>query len=288
MQRETERQRQQMELAAAALPPLPAPTRHDGLRVHLLTGSRFWYQTAFCIHSLARTAGEPIAVDLYDDGTMTGAVRSQLARLGTAIRFHDHAEIVARLDRELPTARFPVLRERWLNYPNLRKLTDVHVGERGWKLVLDSDLLFFHRPTQLLDWVRTPRRPLHAVDCTESYGYSRPLLARLAGGPIPRLVNVGVTGWRSEAIDWEELETWCAELLARERTNYYLEQALIAMLAARQQCDVLPAEDYVTRPGRTEAHTRRATMHHYVAESKRWYFQVGWQAVLGNQSGPAS
>jgi hypothetical protein len=106
-------------------------------------------------------------------------------------------------------------------------------------------------------------------------------MERLAAAPIPPLVNVGLCGLRSESLDWDELESWCRELIAKEKTSYYLEQALVAMLAARAQpCAIAPAADYVTKPERAEALQPTAVMHHYVAESKRWYFQHGWRDVL--------
>ena len=280
VQRGTELQRRAMVAAAAQLPPLPVPASDTPLHFHLLTGRQFWYQTAFCLHSLARAAGEPIAASIYDDGTIDATTTAHLRRLGPALRLIPHAAILSRLDDHLPAARFPVLRERWLQYPNIRKLTDVHLGGTGWKLVLDSDLLFFRSPRLLLDWLRAPDRPLHAIDCTESYGYSRPLLERLAGAPLAPLVNVGLTGLRSDTIDWPQLEAWTVELIARERTNYYLEQALVAMLVAGRPCVVAPAADYVTLPSRQETLTPTAAMHHYVAHSKRWYFRYGWRHVI--------
>lgn len=278
-ERVTERQRLEMVAAAATLPPLPVPAADTPLVFHLLTGRRFWYQTAFCLHSLARAIGEPVRAELYDDGTIDSEVGGWLRRLGPAVTIHPQAGIVARLDAVLPAERFPVLRERWRNYPNIRKLTDVHAGREGWKLVIDSDLLFFRRPDFLQRWLRQPDRPLHAVDCEESYGYSRPLMERLAGAPIPSLVNVGLCGLQGENLNWPELEAWCAELIARERTSYYLEQALVAMLAARQPCAVAPAADYLTLPSRQEVSSPTAVMHHYVADAKRWYFRHGWRHV---------
>ena len=278
VERGTERQRLEMVAAAATLPPLPA---RPGVTLHLLTGRRFWYQTAFCLHSFAQQSETGVDAEIYDDGTFDEPLRAQLARLGPGLHFHSAASIRERLDALLPEAKFPVLRERWRNYPNIRKLTDPHLGSTGWKLVIDSDLLFFRRPEFLLTWLAAPDRPLHAVDCEESYGYSRSLMERLAGAPIPPLVNVGLCGLRSESLDWAELEAWCAELIAREKTSYYLEQALVAMLVARHQPSaVAPAGDYLTKPGRTEGRAPTAVMHHYVAESKRWYFRTGWRHTL--------
>jgi hypothetical protein len=279
----TARGRAEMIAAAATLPELPAGTG-EPITLHLLTGRRFWDQTAFCLWSFAHHSGRPLSPVLYDDGSLEAPHCAALLRLFPAARFVTQAEAVAKLDQHLPAARFPVLRERWLNYPNIRKLTDPHVGSEGWKLVIDSDLLFFRRPDFLLDWLARPDRPLHAVDCETSYGYSRPLMNELAGAPVADLVNVGLTGLPSHGLDWERLEHWCRTLIARERTSYYLEQALIAIGVAGQPCAIAPAADYVTWPRPPEAHDCRAVMHHYVATSKSWYFRHNWRHVLAPAS----
>lgn len=281
--RQTEAGRAAMQAAVSNLPALPlAAPGATPLELHLLTGGRFWYQTAFCLWTFAHHADRPLSPIIYDDGTLNEAQRSQLARLFPAVHFVAQAETIARLDTHLPESRFPALRERWLNYPNIRKLLDVHVGRTGWKLVLDSDLLFFHRPALLIDWLDHPDRPLHAVDCETSYGYSRPLMNELAGAPVSDLINVGLTGLNGSELDWHRLEHWCRTLIEREKPHYYLEQALIAMLVAGRPCMIAPAADYVTLPRLPEARACHAVMHHYVAHSKRWYFQHNWHAVLAD------
>lgn len=281
--RRTESGRRAMEMEARTLPPLPdgiGPT----LELHLLTGRRFWYQTAFCLWTFARHAGRPLAPVIYDDGTLTEEHRAPIARLFPAVRFVPQKETLARLDAFLPLSRFPTLRKRWLNYPNIRKLIDPHAGTAGWKLVLDSDLLFFRRPALLIDWLDRPTQPLHAVDCVTAYGYSRNLMNELAGRTVDELVNVGLTGLNGGELDWERLEHWTRTLIERERTNYFLEQALIAMLVAGRSCAIAPAVDYVTLPREPEATECRAVMHHYVANSKRHYFQHCWRVAVMNQS----
>lgn len=279
-ERETERQRQEMVVAAANLPPLPLFPDTDPVVLHLMSGDKFWYQTVFCLHSFAQSSRRTVHAVIHDDGSMDEACVRRLSRLGSGVTIRRALELQGQLERLLPLAHFPVLRERWENYPNIRKLIDVHLGASGWKLVLDSDLLFFRTPDFILNWIAAPDRLLHAVDCTESYGYSRPLLTRLAGATIPPLVNVGICGLKSEQLDWDELESWTRRLQEQERTNYYLEQALVAMLSARQSCAVAPAHDYLTLPGRDEVLAPTAVMHHYVAQSKRWYFRHGWRHIL--------
>ena len=277
-QRRTERERREMEAAAEDLPPLPQLPGRPAVALHLLTGRRFWYQTRFCLHSFASVAQVNVRAEIYDDGSIDALCRTRLAKLGPGARLHPESETRAKLDALLPADRFPVLRERWQNYPILRKLIDVHIGSSGWKLVADSDALFFRRPELLLRWLARPDRTLYTVDCRESYGYSRPLLERLAGAPIPPLVNIGLCGLLSEALDWEKIEAWCSELILRESTNYYMDQALVAMLAAGGPAPTIaPADDYITRPEPSEVMAPRAVMHHYVDNAKRWYFRYGWR-----------
>jgi hypothetical protein len=278
-QRWTEQGRIKMQTAAFNLPLLPAAVGQP-LEVHLLTGRQFWYQTAFCLWTFARHAGVSLTPVIFDDGTLTPEFQAPLRRLFPDMRIIGSAEIVARLDEFLPAARYGSLRERWLNYPNIRKLIDPHLASKGWKLVLDSDLLFFRSPDFLVRWLRSPDRPLHAVDCETSYGYSRHLMNELAGAPVADLVNVGLIGLNSGEIDWQKLEHWCGTLIARERTSYYLEQALSAMLVAGSDCAIAPPGDYVTLPVKPEARECQAVMHHYVAHSKRWYFQHNWARAL--------
>lgn len=283
-QRRTAAGRVEMVATARELPPLPAVPQSP-LKLHLLTGSRFWDQTAFCLWTFAGQSGRLLAPVIYDDGTLQTEHRETLARLFPLARFVPQRDAIEKLDELLPRGRFPVLRERWQNYPNIRKLIDPHVGESGWKLVIDSDLLFFRPPKLLVEWLDAPSSPLHAIDCETSYGYSRPLMNGLAGHTVGELVNVGLTGLNSSELDWDRIESMCATLIAREKPHYYLEQALIAMLMAGRSCTIAPAAEYVTYPKLPEAIDCRATMHHYVASSKRWYFQHCWREAVRRMPG---
>ena len=279
----TEQGRREMEIAAAhlsTLPPLPAGAAP--VTLHVLTGRRFWYQTAFCLWSFARAAQRPVTPVILDDGSLTAEFSAPLLRLFPAARILSAADILGRLDAHLPATRFPSLRARRLEFPLLRKLLDPHAGLAGWRLLIDSDLLFFRRPTTLLDWHDAPALPLRAEDIANAYGYPLALLNELAGQPVAERINTGLLGLRSDDIDWDRLEFWCRSLLARGGPQYYQEQALVALLLAGRECVVPPPDDYVLLPQPPEALACRAVMHHYVAHSKRWYFQHGWRHVSHN------
>lgn len=274
--RRTEAGRREMIAAAFALPP-PPPFATAPVTLHLLTGRKYWYQTAFCLWTFARHARRPLHPIVLDDGTLQDEHRAALLRLFPATIFENEHTILQRLDCSLPASRFPTLRARRTEFPLLRKITDVHAGLAGWRLFIDSDLLFFRRPDFLLAWHDQAQRPLRGEDICTAYGYSLELLRELAGRAVPERVNTGTLGLRSDAIDWDRLEFWCRELQTRVGPHYYQEQALVALLLAGIDCDVPPPEDHIVGPNPPEALDCRAVMHHYVAHSKRWYLQHNWR-----------
>ena len=264
--------------AARRLPPVAAPAA-GAPEVCFLTGRRFWYQTAFCLWSLSHHSGQSFTPVFLDDGSFDDALRAECRRIFPGAKIPSREETDTRLEATLPAAHFPALRGQRLTYLHLRKITDAHAGLSGWRLVLDSDMLFFRQPTALLDWCGAPALPIHMQDVQDAYGYPAETLAALAGHPIPQKVNVGVCGLRSNVLDWEKLEWWCAQLLAKHGTSYYLEQALVALLFAGRETVRLPAADYLLMPGDAECLSPQAVLHHYVAESKRGYFRHAWRHV---------
>lgn len=266
-----------MVTAARHLPPLPPPPT-SAPEVVLLTGRRFWYQSAFCVYSLARHIG-PVRPVFIDDGSFDATLATEAQRLFPGSRVERATDIETRLEASLPSAKFPTLRSQRRTYIHLRKLTDVHAGLRGWRLVLDSDMLFFRPPDALRTWFAAPDRPIHMLDVHDAYGYPAATLAELAGRPVPPCVNVGICGFRSEAIDWEKLEFWTARLIARHGTSYYLEQALVALLLTDADPLRLPRADYLLLPDLAECRRPTAALHHYVDLSKRGYFRHAWRHI---------
>ena len=277
---------QQMEAAAFRLQPVLHPEQNDAIEIHFLTGKKFWYQTCWCAYSMAQHSNLAIRPVIYDDGSLEQSYQDEIHRIFPNAKIFLKPELDARVNQYLPQHRFPFLRERRQNYPNLRKLIDIHIGSQGWKLVLDSDMLFFRTPTVLLHWLQQPQQPCYMVDTETSYGYTESLMTSLTQAPIPQRVNVGICGLKSDDLDWEKLESWCKTLIEQQGTHYYQEQALIAMLMAGQSCTVAPEADYVVMPDRHEAMQPTTVLHHYVADSKPWYFRFAWKHIL--QSNPDS
>lgn len=271
-----------MEKAVESLQSLEnSPTDAKTLDIHFLTGKKFWYQTCLCAYSMSQYSGDvKLRPVIYDDGSLQKRHQDKILDLFPAAKIVLKHEIEEYIDKYLPESKFPYLRERRLNYPNIRKLTDIHVNSQGWKLVLDSDMLFFRTPDVLLNWLKSPHEPCHMVDVETSYGYTYNLMASLAQAEITDRINVGICGLKSEDIDWEQLEYWCKTMIEQEGNSYFQEQALIAMLMAGKPCTVVSSSDYIVMPEKAEVIQPKAILHHYVADSKPWYFRYAWKQVL--------
>jgi hypothetical protein len=273
------RARKEMEQAAQTL---RVPLRNPGiapLEVHFLTGKKFWYQTVFCMYSLQKTTSTPFQFHLYDDGSFDEPLIRQIKEQAPGTSIHTIGEIEERLRKTIPEDRFPILWHKRRVYPHIKKLTDIHAGTTGWKLVLDSDMLFFKWPQILTEWLTTSTAPLFILDTQNSYGYSFGLMQKLAGTPIRERVNVGAIGLQSESINWENLENWGRELEQQEGTSYYLEQALTAMLIGDRNALIGPQIDYIVMPSKEQVLSKEGVLHHYVDLSKEWYFKKAWKLI---------
>jgi hypothetical protein len=165
-------------------------------------------------------------------------------------------------------------------------LTDLHVGQEDWGMVLDSDMLFFDEPTELIEWFNKPYA-FFMQDIADAYGYSTGLLANLSQSPVLSKVNVGLYGLDRAAIDWDRIEYWCKEQLDSEGPSYLQEQGLTALELTAQHALGLSETRYQLMPALAEGQSPTAVMHHYVAHSKRSYFQTCWRQVILPKSSKA-
>lgn len=271
--------RRLMERQSAVLPPVISHT--DGLPVYFLTGKKYLYQTLYCITSLTAATSQKFNFILVDDGSFDDSLIKRTSRQLPGVQIITRQQIDHNLQLLLPESHYPVLHQKRQVYPHIKKLTDVHtIPGSNWKLVLDSDMLFWDTPQAIIAWLKDAQKPLHMVDCAEAYGYSIPLMQQLAGTAIKPLLNVGAIGLNSRAINWPKVEHWVATLEQQEGTSYYLEQALSAMIIGNDDAVALPAASYIVNPDKTAITTTRGVLHHYVDLSKEGYFKTAWKHFL--------
>jgi len=248
--------------------------------IYFLTGKKYWALTAFCMYSLAQVSTIPLKPVFIDDGSFDEdfikKIKSQFP--GCLIKLAAELELI--ISQKLPADKYPYLNKKRSTYPHIKKLIDVHIGSTGWKMVLDSDMLFFKPPIEMCNWLKAPEQPFFLYDLITSYHYSLALMEELAGDKINPNINVGAAGLKSENIDWDKLEYWVKILEEKEGTSYLLEQALTAMLVAGKEITIADKDDYIVMPDKNEVERPTAALHHYVDAAKEWYYKKAWKAII--------
>jgi len=267
----------QMKKASLILHPVTAVA--DRPAIYFLTGKNHLYQTIFCIQSLSKATEIKFSIFLVDDGSFDDHLIQTIHRLLPGSIIITQAIIEKNLNDILPQYLFGALHHKRKVYPHIKKLTDIHTLPGTWKLVLDSDMLFWAQPKAIIDWFENPDKPIYMQDCQNSYGYSKQIMEKICGAKIPDLINVGVIGLNSASINWVKLNAWVQALERQEGASYYLEQALTAMLIGESEALVLPAHEYIVNPGIELVRQKKGTLHHYVDLSKEPYFKTAWKLV---------
>lgn len=269
--------KQEMIKASAKLPPILSD--EHGYSIYFLTGKNYLFQTFFCAFSLIQASNNSFQFILIDDGSFDELLKTKAKEQMPGVKIISKVEIADNLLAKLPIQDFPYLHRKREVYPHIKKLIDIHtMNDQGYKLVLDSDMLFWDEPIEILDWLRNPSGALHMVDCEESYGYNKDLMESLCEAKIPEMVNVGVLGLQSKTINWIALERWAKTLEETEGASYFLEQALSTMVIANQKRSILSTDDYLVNPN--DGEERQKTLGHYVDLSKKQYFETAWKLLI--------
>lgn len=256
---------------------LPINSYNNGLVIYFLTGKAYLYQTLFCIKSLVTVSDKKFKFVLIDDGTFDKNLIEQINDQLPNSEIITKEKIERNLEKVMPKSKFPILHQKRKEYPHIKKLTDIHTISGSWKLVFDSDMLFWKNPVEIINWLDKPEAPIHIIDCEQSYGYATALMKRLCKHEIPERVNVGIIGLNSGEINWEDIEKWIIGLEKEGGKSYYLEQAISAMILASKKCIILKEDEYKVNPSKNEAIEKSSSLHHYVDLSKAYYYSNALQ-----------
>ncbi len=276
-------------MRAAARQPSARPAGEWGLAAppcRFLTGAAVVHQTIFCVRSFEWACGTRLRVELYGDGTLGEAeTRTLLVSLPGAVAIAP-ATVEARLDRSLPSARYPTLRQMRTADPRMRKLLDLHAGLEGPSLYLDSDMLFFAEPRLLIDWLRNPSDEWVMAQAGDAMAGARPDLEAIAARPLLGGVNSGILALFDEHIDWLALERFAAALPPEQRVHPWAEQTLFALHLSRRGARPLPRSAFALCHGREDLCGEPPPLRHYVHKAKALYTAREWRRWLERSDRP--
>lgn len=259
------------------LPPFPQCRPDNPIQAHYLTGRSFFSVTAMAYASFAHYAGDLVTPVFFTDGTLDEALAARFRRLFPGCKVVTEEENRERIEKYLPASRYPSIRKCRELIPITCKLFDIHAGNTGWKIYLDSDTAFFRRPEYLVQWAAAPHS-CHLMDIYDAYGCDPEQISCLLGCLVRRRVNAGLVALRSESIDFDLLERWTAKLL-EWGPSWFTEQCLTAMLMTILDGEVTPP-DYIVVPDEKESRAPKGTFHHYAGPSRPLLYRYAWFHTL--------
>ncbi|MBD0254328.1 MAG: hypothetical protein ICV83_01310 [Cytophagales bacterium] len=221
-------QRRRIAERVTALRPSPPPGGNAPFSVHALVCKRDVNMAICSGKSLNLAAGKALPWFFHDDGSL-GDREVQLLRHhfpGCTVLTRPYAD--AALQPVL--APFPRVQEARRQYVMMLKLVDlVFFAPRERILYVDTDILFFDKPSQLLEG---GAQNLFNRDIGNSYLYPPAELLAFTGIRVLERVNAGLSSLRKECFGIGEMERVLGQIPLRENLIYHrIEQTLVALLA---------------------------------------------------------
>jgi hypothetical protein len=259
----------------------------DGkFKINFLTGDRFIHQTLFCTYSffkfLTIEESSNFSVHYYSDGTLSAALAATLKKRFPNIRVIGFEETKIAIQNHLPASLFPYLNKKINTHPLFKKLVYPHLNNKGLSAFFDSDMLFIKKPVEFLNWLYTPGDPKNTAFCIQdvnrSYGYSEAEILKIWPVPVRNDINSGMYAVCSEHMNFQFIENLVKAFEVNFGSQYYLEQLITAIILEKSaDLYIAPRSAYIVLPTREQIKNQAGTLHHYVNESKEFYFKESWK-----------
>ncbi|MEO7317841.1 MAG: hypothetical protein ABIZ56_02505 [Chthoniobacteraceae bacterium] len=261
-----------------SMPPLDFPEDRSG-EIHVLTSEDDWLNLIWALRSFHKSTGRNYALCIHDDGSLRAKA------MGILRTTFPHARIISRSVSDARMAEvlaaFPGCRGlRTTNKLSLKVFDFAAFLEADRMILLDSDILFFDKPTALLTALHDPHFTHNTLNKDWGDGYTIDLAATrpfLDFDCPPRLNSgLGVIHKSSLRLDWIEQFLTLPGILSHP---HQIEQTLIALCSAKHGFTMLPAEyDVHLGPRNPSAPSR-----HYAGPTRPLMYSEGIaELVKGN------
>lgn len=242
--------------------------------VHLLTGENDWKLAAWMLASLFHFTETVWPVVVHDDGTLPEDGRAILQSLFRNCRFIKRDEADAAMEKALRP--YPMCLQYRASHPLGLKIFDMaHFAESDRFIVLDSDVLFFAPPKELIAWSRgpEPRECWFNEDLQEASLISAVDAEDDLGVILWPRINSGLCLIHRPAIDFDFCDQALAVTSILRGKIWRVEQTLFALCASRFGRGGLLPRTYEVSLRRYAA--PNAIARHYVGAVRQRFFGEG-------------
>jgi hypothetical protein len=247
--------------------------------VHILTGANDWRLAAWMLASWFHFTEQAWPVIVHEDGTLPAEGRATLLRLFPDTRIIERAHADAVMAKALTP--FPFCADYRKAHPLALKIFDApHFtpGERF--LMLDSDLLFFDRPEEILTWCRDGKDECwFNEDVQEGALLSAAEAREDLGIKLWPRVNSGLCLLAKKALDLDLCDRALAETSILSGHVWRTEQTLFALCASKYAKGGLLPRRYEVSLGKFAAPD--AICRHYVGAVRDRFYAEGLDRLRG-------
>lgn len=210
--------------------------------IHVFTCAKDWLNLIWALKSFYWAAKRQYALCIHDDGTLTPENRATLQHHFPNARIIDRPSADARVLAEL-TAYPRCLEFRQSNHLAPKVFDFASYLESDRMLLLDSDILFFAEPTELLHRIEDPDYSLNTVngDVSSAYTVDPQVVKDKLGFEVIDRFNsgLGLIHKQSMRFDWIEEFLALPDIVGH---FWRIEQTLYALFSSRFGAELLPSE----------------------------------------------
>ena len=245
--------------------------------VHLLTGANDWQLAAWMLASWFEATEQSWPVVIHDDGTLPAEAHEVLKKLFPPARIISRAEADAAMKPILPA--FPFCEDYRRAHPLALKIFDVpHFVEGDHFIALDSDVLFFHHPQEILEWAaEKPETCWFNEDVQEGALITAAEARAELGVKLWPRVNSGLGLIYKPVVDLDFIDRVLAETSILRGHIWRVEQTLFALCASRHGQGGLLPKRYEVSLGKSA--TEDAICRHYVGAVRDRFFAEGLERL---------
>ena len=258
----------------------PVRTRPTGIpndgEVHVLTSSWDWDLAIWGLKSFYYQAQVDLPLVIHDGGGLSPEHVHTLQQHFPDARIILAPEADRLVNAKLQAGGFQATIRGRARFNLMKKVLDFALlSDAPRILLLDSDILFFSRPTELLQLLATENdRIVLMRDYQDSYSVDRAVSKELFGYELPSCINSGLGVIPTAQVDLPFIEeVFAGGRLPLDRDGF-AEQTLLALLAVRCGVGCL-SDSYEVVTGPRDIAAGGQVARHYVGPVKELFFDEG-------------
>jgi perosamine synthetase len=245
--------------------------------IHALTSKQDWLNLIWTLKSFYWASGRKYALCIHDDGSLGAEQQDTLRWHFPQARIVGRAEADRRMEAVLKD--YPRCRQfRFSNHLAPKVFDFAAYLESERMLLVDSDLLFFAEPTELLARIEDQSYDLNAFNEDDETAYAIDPSAIRLDFELQLRVNSGLAVIQPAAVRWDWIEEFLALPGILSGHFWRIEQTVFALCASRFGVELLP-RPYSVRLDRGLNHS---PVRHYVGAIRHLMYGEGIRHLVRN------